>query len=312
MWVNRGQSDWTVERIALPPYGFLARVYAEKEAVAVETSITRRDGLIVETARTTDDLYVNGRAPIGGPLPIRLTVNEFRYLGNRQFTFSLAWQADEPIPAGWSPFFHFVDSEGNIVFQASHMPGTFVAAQIGQFSGLARGSIPLDAKASQSFELRYGLYRPGDGQRLALAAEDDGTHRIRLGTIRLDGEGHSLRNVGWTPIQPQHDLLLARQNPAKKPIDFGPIITADGCRLTHDSASLQITPLPQPAGHTFTAKIRWAAVPWRLPEPNFLLRLDADGKVLSRQPIRREGEYLIIECPAAAFACRLVHDPMVR
>lgn len=307
VWVNRGQSDWTVEGVTLPQYGFLARAHAKDNRMD-EASIARRDGLIVETARSTDDLYVNGRAPSGGPLPIRLTVKEFRYLGNRQFSFSLAWKADESIPAGWSPFFHIVDGNGDIAFQASHRPGVFATAQRGEFSSSARGSIPQTVKPGQAFELRFGIYHPGDGQRLALAAGDDGTHRVRLGTIRLEGEGNDLRNARWSPIEPQPDLLLARQNPAGKPIDFGPIITADGCRLTHDSTSLEITPLPQPAGHTFTAKIRWAAVPWHLPEPNFVLRLDDAGKILSREPIRREGEFMIIECPAEAFACRLIHD----
>lgn len=70
VWVNRGQTDWTVAGATLPQYGFSANVPTDKGPV--EASITRRDGIIVETARSPDHVYVNGRSVIDGQLPAGL------------------------------------------------------------------------------------------------------------------------------------------------------------------------------------------------------------------------------------------------
>ncbi|MCH5376428.1 MAG: DUF5696 domain-containing protein, partial [Planctomycetes bacterium] len=47
VWVNRGESDWTVQGVILPPFGFLARVATDQGPV--QAAIHRREGLIVET-----------------------------------------------------------------------------------------------------------------------------------------------------------------------------------------------------------------------------------------------------------------------
>ncbi|OHB73750.1 MAG: hypothetical protein A2V70_05405 [Planctomycetes bacterium RBG_13_63_9] len=59
VWVNRGQSDWNVAGNTLPQYGFVARVPTDKGPV--EASITRREGIVVEAARSAEHIYVNGR-----------------------------------------------------------------------------------------------------------------------------------------------------------------------------------------------------------------------------------------------------------
>jgi len=59
VWVNRGNSDWTVPGHTLPQYGFVARAPTEKGVV--EASLTRRDGAIAETASSERQLYVNAR-----------------------------------------------------------------------------------------------------------------------------------------------------------------------------------------------------------------------------------------------------------
>jgi hypothetical protein len=86
------------------------------------------------------------------------------------------------------------------------------------------------------------------------------------------------------------------------------VITAGGCRLTRQGSALLVAPLPAPAGAKFTARLRWAALPWPLPKPAHVETLSEDGKVLSRQPLRREGEQWVIECPAEAYACRLADE----
>ena len=304
--VNRGETDWTIHGVTLPSFGFLARVPAGRGMV--ETSITRRDGQIVETARSADELYVNSRRPVGGPRRIRLAVEQVRYQGDRRFELALQWHADDPIPAGWTPFFHIVDQQGEILFQASHVPGRFILPRQGEYTATASGQFPKEIGPGTSLQLRFGLYRHDTGERLALASTEDGEHRTTLGTLALEGPADKPTGITWTPAKPETDPLMSRFNPEGKPIDFGAIVTADGCRLTRESACLLVTPLPMPDDAKFTARLRWSALPWALPEPTHLELIADDGKVLDRRPLVREGDLIVVECPGDALACRLVRQ----
>jgi hypothetical protein len=304
--VNRGDSDWTTAGATLPPFGFIARVPTDRGTV--ETSIARRDGLIVETARSADELYVNARRPVGGPRRIRLAVEQVRYQGDRRFELTLKWHADDPIPTGWTPFFHVVDEQGEILFQASYAGGAFAESRKGEFAATATGRFPDGIGPGSTRQLRFGLYRHETGERLAMAGVDDGTHRFPLGTLALEGPADKPTGIAWTPIQPPPDPLLPRQNPEGKAVDFGPIITADGCRLTRGPAGLVLTPLPMPPGEKFTARLRWSSLPWPLPEPTHLELIAEDGTLLGRQPIVRQGDQIVVDCPAEAFQCRLAKE----
>jgi hypothetical protein len=58
VWVNRGAEEWTAENHALPQYGFYARIPGQEQ---LEAAIERRDGAIVEWAKSSSMLYVNAR-----------------------------------------------------------------------------------------------------------------------------------------------------------------------------------------------------------------------------------------------------------
>jgi hypothetical protein len=183
VWVNRGREDWSVEGQVLPEFGFLARIPTPQGML--EAAIARQEGLICESARGPDELYVNGRAGGQGGLSERLQVKDVRRLGPRHYELSLTCQADQPIPSEWRPFLHFVDTQGNILFQAHLKAAAISSPATGSFTARAEFSIPEQYQAGESFELRYGLYRSASGERMQLAGPDDGTRRIRLGSIRL-------------------------------------------------------------------------------------------------------------------------------
>jgi len=204
VWVNRGQRDWDVAGVTLPQYGFLARVPTDDGLV--ETSISRREGIIVETASSPEMLYVNGREPVDRPRRISLSVGQ---------------------PA-----------------------------------------------------LR-------DGRRVEPAADG--------------APGVAFRARAQEP-----DPFLARQNPDGKPVDFGPVVTAGACRLTPEGKGLQVTPLPGNEGSGPVVRIHWSKLPWPLPEPAHVEALDETGNVTSRQPVRREGEAIVLECKPGPFAYRVV------
>ena len=215
----------------------------------------------------------------------------------------ITWQADTPIPEGYVPFLHWVDAKGEIVFQSSQDPAALAKTRRGTIRASAGTRVPESLEAGQTLELRVGFFRPDGGDRLPLAGPDDGTRRIRLGSIRLEGAGRDVTGVTWTPLEPAPDPLLARLNPADKPIDFGPIVTAGGCRVTRDGETLIVTPLPE--GREFTVRLRLAELPWKVAAPRFVEALDESGKPQSRQEIRVEGDTLVIPCSPEVFAYRL-------
>ncbi len=63
VWVNRGESPWTVGKVSLPQYGFLAQIPTEQGKVTA--AIYQRDGLIVEQAQSADSLYVKCAVLLG-------------------------------------------------------------------------------------------------------------------------------------------------------------------------------------------------------------------------------------------------------
>jgi len=303
VWVNRGETDWNVAGETLPPYGFVARV--PTDAGTVEASIARRDGLVVETARSPEAVYVNARRIVDPRFPARVTVEKVQLLPQRRFTMRLTWDVDEPIPPGYQVFLHFVDPGGEIIFQGGHGMSEFAKARTGRMGTLAFGALPEDLPDGKTWELRMGIYRPADGSRLALTGPDDGERRTRLGTIRPESTAGELRGIAWTPHRPQPDPWLARQNPDGKSVDFGPVATSGGCRLTCQGDALLLVPLPNERGPALTVRLHPAKLPWRLPELTHVESIAETGEASNRQPLRRQHGAIVIECQPGVFGYRL-------
>jgi len=301
VWVNRGSSDWNVAGVTLPQYGFLARIATAEGPV--EAALVRRAGQIVEWAHGPGEHYVNGRLPLVHARQIRLSLKSIQRSGPKKFHLALHWQADDEIPAGWRPFLHLVEAGGRIIVQAHHQPAEFDTPRQGAFEATAELELPEKWSDGATLELRYGLYQAEGGQRMALVGADDGERRIRLGSFRRGNNDPA--ELPWTPRTPGDDPYLARFNTAGTPVDFGMLHTAGGCRLTRDQSALMVTPLPQTPGKRFVADLDWSALPWKLPPATQVELLHEDGHVLGRSPLRREGQRIIVECPAHAFACRL-------
>ena len=85
-------------------------------------------------------------------------------------------------------------------------------------------------------------------------------------------------------------------------------MTGGGCRLAREADSLVLTPLPGDGGPEFTVQLRWAALPWQLPKPSHVEAVGEDSGVLSRRPVRREGEAFVVDCSPGVFCYRLVQD----
>ena len=128
--------------------------------------------------------------------------------------------------------------------------------------------------------------------------------------MQLEGQGDRLTGLAWQPETAAADPFLARFNTAGKPIAFAAIVTAGGCQLRRDGDRLTVIPLPPRPGDvapavSFKGEVRLAAFPG-LPSPSHAELLSEKGEVLSRSPVRRAEDRIVVECPAEAWACRLV------
>jgi len=88
--------------------------------------------------------------------------------------------------------------------------------------------------------------------------------------------------------------------------DFGAVLTGGGCRLSREGAAVLVTPLPADRPAPFEARICWPKLPWQLPEPTHVECLAEDGRMLVREPLRREGGLLVVTGDEKTFCCRLL------
>jgi len=303
VWVNRGETDWQIAGELLPPFGFLAR--APTDEGTVEASIARRDGIIVEQSRAPEMLYVGGREPVERPQRIALAVHGATLRGGRRVELPLTWHLDDPVPEGYRQFLHFVDTAGEIAFQASHDPSPLTGGRTGKVDARAVAHLPEGIAADTQLELRMGFYRPNGGRRLELAGPGDGEGRIVVGTLEVKATDDGPTTVEFTTKSAEPDLFLARQNPDATPVDFGPVITAGSCRLSPQGNRLLVTPLPAEKGPAPRLTIHWEKLPWKLPQPTQVEMLDETKVAISREAVRREGEQVILQCQPGVFAYRL-------
>ncbi|MFV2065978.1 MAG: hypothetical protein ACC645_03290 [Pirellulales bacterium] len=116
------------------------------------------------------------------------------------------------------------------------------------------------------------------------------------GTFYCNGRGGTGRSSAASDAVD----LRARRNEDDKPIDFGPVVTAGGCRLTCDGDRLLVTPLPGTTKGT-TIEIRWNQLPWQLSKPTHIEAIAESGQVVGRKPV---GETVRCECDPSLFAYR--------
>ena len=304
VYVNRGSKDWQVEDWQLPPFGFLAKIPTPQGFV--QAGIVRRDGVITEFSESPSWLYVNGRKPSGNLFPITLEIERINPTKENRLELAIAWSLQTELPAGYRPFLHFCDSEGEIIFQAS-LPTEIVGPLApGRYPSRAIASAPQSGWPSGRLELRAGWFDPRSGRRLPLVGVDDGTGRIRIGVLELTAKDGTLVELKWSPVRAEEDPYLKRLNPTCREINFGAVMTAGGCRLTPEGQRLLVTPLPESGSTPWTIRIRWPNLPWQLPLPKQAIAIRHDGTRGQPQPIRISGDFVEIICEPEVFGYELI------
>lgn len=303
IWVNRGKSDWTVEGHVLPEFGFYGR--GGSSSADVEAAIERRDGVIVDWSRSGKSLYVNARPRLLRGLPVTVAVESAEWKGGRNLEFVFRWEAEQKLPVDLTPFVHFVDGRGRIQFQADHelpMP-TSQWKENEAVRTTVRVTVPDDLAPGRSVELRAGLFDRPSGRRAPLLGADDGTQRIRLGSLQLEGSRDRLQGIQWSPRSTEADPLLARLNSEGKTISFPGIQTDGACRVSIESGVLHIVPLPE--GREFTISLAPATLGWTAPTAKQVEALGEDGAVQQRVPLVSDGREWTVKCVPGVFGYRL-------
>lgn len=301
IWVNRGKEDWEVQGHILPQYGVYARVPTPEGRI--EVAIEKKDGVIVDWSRSPSMIFVNARPLVSERVPIKVSFSSLKYFGNRQAEIELSWEAQRPLKEEMMIFVHFVDKAGEIMFQADHNPPIPTTQWQGVIKSSARFTIPEKFRAGEEFEIRVGMWNPKTGARARLEGWDDGTARIRLATIKLEGSENTISDISWTPIEEKEDPVLARLNPQGKMIDFGGIITNGSARLTSYDGALIITPLPNTP--EFNMRITWSSLPLQVKRAEMVEEMDESENVLASYPLQWEGDTAVLAIRPGVFAYRL-------
>ena len=312
VWVNRGRSDWTVGECVLPEYGFLLR--APLGEGVIEAAVARVDGVIVEWCRGPEEVYVNARPVVRDRLPVKVSLESLRYVGQRTCEVTLVWEAARPLEETYRVFVHAVDAQDAIRFQGDHTPDTPTTEWSDTVRTTARMTLPETCRPGDTFELYVGLWIPGSGERAPLAGSDE-QRRVHLGTLTLASEEGYATDLAWTPFVAPADPLLARLNTEGKEIDFGPFTTNGACRITYgafrgsssegttDESGITVTPLPDST--PFLLRIDWPRAAGDAPLPRYCEAVAQDGVAGHCRALEEKHGILTLRCEPGAFAYRL-------
>ena len=300
--VNRGREDWRVAGKVLPQYGCVAT------SGDLSTSIERIGGVIVEQSRGPGRWYFNARThDPGRPLAIQPTAGKLEHLGGRDFKLAVDWQADEPAPKDLNIFVHFDYHPKGMRNDAIAFQGDTGLAPTSGWKGKVTTTTPTitipDEHGPGRYKAHAGLYNPGPGgRRYALTGDDDGSHRIRLGVLVVEGtEGGGITAIRFEP-HASPPIPQPRSNPAGKPIDFGPVVTDGAFRLLLEPRRLVVIPLPDQPAATITLRLDRLGLGAR--KPTALTVVARDGTPQGKVPFQQEGEAVTFRSRAGAFQYR--------
>jgi len=295
-YVNRGETDWTVEGHVLPQYGYLVL------GDGLRSTIEKRDGVFCESSVGPSGWYCDARTfEPDRPARISVRAEGFRYLGNGRFTWDVVWQADEPAPRDLTVFTHFYGETSTrrdkIAFQDDHHPEP--AAD--QWRGVIRYSrtVTLPEDAEGEYQAGVGLYdKAGRLTMRGPEVPEVGGSACWLGTITVKREGGAIADVAFTPaagVEPPP----VRTNVEGKPVDFGFAVTDGALRVQKIEGGLRLTPLP--ASPAFDVTLRLAELGAQGRAVQRIVARAADESEAGEARFSRQGETVSFRYDGQAF-----------
>jgi hypothetical protein len=304
VYVNRGDTDWTVDGRVLPQFGYWAK------NGDIESSIERIGPAIAEQSRAPGKFYGNSRvfAPTA-PLAITPRAERVDYLGDRQFRLVVNWDAARSAPKDCAVFYHFSRPTpgrraltefiggGNPTMPTSQWQGRIVTG------GDWTITIPADMP-SGDYEILVGLHDPRNrGNRERLLGDEDSRRRYRIGKLVVEGSLKS--GVTGVRLEPPAEPFVPslRGLAHVAAVDFGPAKTNGAFRCDTADRHLVITPLPD--GADFDLHLRLARLLGRPVEVQSVEVVDPKG--VGRAPVAfaMKSDVLTFTATKADFAYRV-------
>lgn len=255
VYVNRGESDWTVEGRVLPQYGYLAK------NGPIESSIERIGDAVVERSRSPKGFYVNGRGyDADPPLKIRPSVERVEYAGGRQFKVLLNWDAEKPTANELNVFMHFYQPQvSRLVLTGFMGGGGRPAVPTTEWTGrVSTGNtwtmtVPDDCPPGE-YEILVGLYdsKGKSAKRYRMLGNEDPSRRYCVGTMIVEGDKKGITNIRLGE-KAEVPSLVSRLLVNTTPVDFGTATTLGAFRCQVADKKLVVTPLPD--GTPFKASL---------------------------------------------------------
>lgn len=289
LWVNDDQVGWTVEGKRLPAYGFVAK----GAGVEAWTALVG-DGLVADYVETKDRIFADPRGyethyvdtlSQVNVKPLQATV---KFLSARTFEITYQWEVNQKPAKDYIAFVHFTDEQGAICWQGDHRPDPRTNAwSVGStvVDGPFTVKIP-DHIRPAVYDIRLGLFRPGEG-KLALTGREDGRTRYTVGRIEVKAEG---TEVGFLPPRKALGSLSLRpgRNPEGTRIDFGALVTDITVRIDRSESALLVMPIPHGREGTVTLRLGRLA-PGKSVKGSGVVALGSDSAVLAKVPCRRNA-----------------------
>jgi hypothetical protein len=236
-------ADWAVNGRVLPQYGYLV------EGEGLMSAIEKRDGIYCDSSVGPGGWYCNARTfDPDRRARIEPRVESFRALGNRQFTWDVIWQADEPAPRDMRAFVHFYSDQSTrsdkIAFQDDHEPNPPTSQWRGTIRYSRTITVPEDAEGDH--RIGFGLYdERGRLSILGQQANASGGDAMWVGTLTVKREGDQIASITFAPPPPPEEKPEPdRINRDGKPIDFGFAVTDGAFRVRKMDGGLELMPLP--------------------------------------------------------------------
>lgn len=306
VWVNRGDSDWSIGKRTLPPFGFYAQAGNVQAAIEKLPTV---DGstVIAEWALSERYAYCNSRTKVlFGWTPIQLIGVDVRWLGGRRFELTLRWRAESPTDEPHHVFVHFVNPKSQrgeqIAFQGDHAPDLPTTKWQGEVITRTVVTVPKGWGADK-YGIRIGLWNPKTGYRLRLMGDVDDTLRIVAGDLVLEGEGDKISGARLEPNPNMAKMpeWLKRWNTQGRAVDFGFAVTDGAFRF--DRKNLTLIPLPE--HEPFTVTLRLGKLLGKVVKVVAIEALDENGKVIGNMSFEQQNERVTFRTQVNVFAYRL-------
>ena len=290
--VNLRAADWQVEGYTLPQFGFLA------QGPDLLAYTAKRDGTIVDYARTKDSLFADSRSEVMLPWAYRRKriepgVKAFEYLGANRFKITYEWRVDDVLDRDLHCFVHFQDLKNpdtakGILSQNDHRPPR-PTTEWKPGMVLADGphvvTVP-DKCTQRELHILVGLHKAG---RVGLSGVSAGSSRIAIGRLLLTREGGRITNIALADVddlrgeqEAKQKRFIDRMNRAGTRIDFGPAATDGSFKLAAKPRRLELLPFPRDRKFRVELDLR-EVLSGAMPAQVALRGFDIEGREVRRE-----------------------------